>query len=600
MDAIEIAGALNEIATLLEFKGENVFKINAHRRAARALETLTESLDQLIVSDSLDKVEGIGKGLKGKIETLHKTGRLEELEKLRGEFPPGLLDLLKLPGLGPKKVKALYEDLGIDSLAALKEACESGQIAKLKGFGAKTQENILEGIAFVREGEGRVHRPVALEAAQDLVKLLSGVEGIERVEIAGSLRRCRDTVKDIDIVATLAQGNTDAGTIMDAFVGYPRVVHVVGRGDTKSSVILEVPDSGAMNGRSRINADLRVVPRESFACALAYFTGSKDHNVKMRGLALDKGWKLNEYHLMTPEGPLECHEEKDIYRHLGLAWVPPELREGTGECEAAQVKGKGHLPKLVGLNSLKGVFHNHTTASDGNATLEEMALAARELGLEYFGVGDHSQSLTVANGLTPERVRKQWAEIDRLNKKLKGIHIFKGTEVDILADGSLDFEDELLAGFDYVVASVHTHMNQTRAEMTQRIVRAVSHPMVTMLGHPTGRLLLRRGAYQVDLDEVLKAAARYGVMIEINANPWRLDLDWVHCRRARDMGILLVINPDAHSTQELGYFRYGVEVARRGWCEAADIFNTRGLEEVKTILEEKKTTRGVAPGKVEA
>lgn len=591
MDAVEIAGVLNEIATLLELRGENVFKINAHRRAARALETLTESLDKHIADGTLGEVEGVGKAIQAKIETLHKNGRLEELEHLRSLVPPGLLDILKLPGIGPKKVKALYEELGIDGLVPLKEACESGRIAKVKGFGPKTQENILEGIAFLKEGEGRVLRPIALEVARDLASTLAKVKGIERVEIAGSLRRCRDTVKDIDLVATLAKGHTDVTEVMDAFANYPKVVHLGGRGETKSSVILEVPDSYSMTGRSRISADLRVVPRESFACAMAYFTGSKDHNVKMRGLALDKGWKLNEYQLSTPEGPLECKEEKDIYRHLGLAWVPPELREGVGECDAARLEGGAGLPHLVSMTALKGVFHNHTTASDGSASLEEMALAAKELGLEYFGVGDHSQSLTIANGLNPTRVREQWAEIDKLNHKLKGIQILKGSEVDILADGSLDYSDDLLAGFDYVVASVHTHMNQSREEMTERICKALANPHVTMLGHATGRLLLRRNAYAVDLDAVLKAAAKYHVMVEINANPLRLDLDWVHCRRALDQGIMLVVNPDAHSPPELAYTRFGLEVARRGWCEAKDIFNTRGLEEVRSALKALKAKK---------
>jgi len=588
MDAVEIAGALNEIATLMELKGENVFKVNAHRRAARSLETLTDSLDRHLVDGTLAEVEGIGKALQTKIETLHKTGRLEELDSLRSQTPPGLLDLLKLPGMGPKKVKSLYEELQIDGLAALKAACESGKIAKLKGFGAKTQENILIGISFLKEGEGRVHRPVALDIARELATLLAQVPGVERVEIAGSLRRGRETVKDIDLLAALAPGQTDVGPAMDAFTGHPKVIHLGGRGETKSSVILEVSDPGALNGKSRIGADLRVVPRDSFACALAYFTGCKDHNVKMRGLAIERGWKLNEYELASPKGPLPCASEADIYRHLGMNWVPPELREGTNECEAARLEEGTGLPELIPMNALKGVFHNHTTASDGSASLEEMALAAKELGLEYFGIGDHSQSLTIANGLTPQRVREQWAEIDRLNAKLKGIRIFKGSEVDILPDGSLDFDNELLAGFDYVVASVHTHMNQPRDEMTRRICKALSNPYVTMLGHATGRLLLRREGYAVDLDAVLREAAKQKVMIEINANPWRLDIDWVHCRRARDMGILLVINPDAHAPGELANIRYGLEVARRGWCQASDIFNSRSLAEVSAYLAERK------------
>lgn len=587
MDANEIAAALGEIATLLELRGENIFKINAHRKAARALETLTQPLDHLIADGSLAQVDGIGKALLAKIETLHKTNRLQELEDLRAQVPPGLLEMLRLPGIGPKKVKLLYEELGIESLAALKEACESGRIAVVKGFGAKTQTNILEGIAFLKEGEGRVHRPVALEAAQDLIQLLRKVDGVEQIEQAGSLRRARETVKDIDIVVTLKAG-ADPEVVMDAFVAHPKVIHVSGRGQTKASVVLEVADPGSISGRSHLGADLRLVPPESFACALAYFTGSKEHNVRMRSLAIEHGYKLNEYSLTGPDGPLDCPTEKAIYGHLGLHWVPPELREMTGEIEAAKIQGGKGLPKLIPMGALRGIFHNHTTASDGSGTLEEMALASRENGLEYFGVGDHSQSLGVANGLKPKRVKEQWAEIDRLNEKLSGIHIFKGSEVDILEDGTLDYDDELLSGFDYVVASVHMNMNQPREEMTARICKAISHPSVTMLGHPTGRLLLRRNAYAVDLDKVLEAAAKHGVMIEINANPWRLDLDWVHVRRARDLGILLVINPDAHATGEVANIRFGIEVARRGWCEAKDVFNTRGLDEVKTYLKARK------------
>ncbi|MCY2945869.1 MAG: DNA polymerase/3'-5' exonuclease PolX [Planctomycetota bacterium] len=591
MDANEIAAALTEIAILLELRGENVFKINAYRKAARALETLTQPLDNLIAEGNLAKVDGIGKALLIKIETLHKTNRLEELEHLRGLVPPGLLEMLRLPGIGPKKVKALYEELGIASLVALKEACESDQIAKVKGFGPKTQVNILEGIAFLKEGEGRVHRPIALEVANDLVNRLRQIEGVQRIEIAGSLRRLRDTVKDIDIVATLAPG-VDPEGVMDVFVAHPQVVHVSGRGQTKASVVLEVRNPMMLSGRSRLGADLRLVAPENFAPALAYFTGSKEHNVRLRSLAIEAGYKLNEYALAGPNGPLDCPTEESIYRHLGLAWVPPELREMTGEIAAADPKAKSGLPNLIPMGALKGIFHNHTTSSDGSASLEEMALAARELGLEYFGVADHSQSLGIANGLTPDRVKKQWTEVDLLNAKLEGVHIFKGTEVDILEDGSLDYDDALLAGFDYVVASVHLHMNQPRDEMTARIIKAISHPSVTMLGHPTGRLLLRRNAYAVDLDAVLAAALKHQVMIEINANPWRLDLDWIHVRRARELGILLVINPDAHATNEIANIRYGLEVARRGWCEAGDVFNTRGVLEVTKHLQERKERKG--------
>ncbi|HZT82957.1 MAG TPA: DNA polymerase/3'-5' exonuclease PolX, partial [Gemmataceae bacterium] len=355
----------------------------------------------------------------------------------------------------------------------------------------------------------------------------------------------------------------------------PGVVQVTGHGDTKSSVVM------AVGGRARMNADLRVVADEQFPYALHHFTGSKEHNIAMRTRAQQMGFKINEYELLGPNGPVKVKDEVGFFRALGLEYIPPEMRENTGEIEAAE---EGRVPKLVEPDDITGTFHCHTDWSDGGATLEEMALAAKRLGFKYLGIADHSQSLTVANGLTPDRVRKQQAEIDALNKKLKGIKLLKGTECDILPDGTLDFDDELLATFDYVVASVHSHFKMPREEMTERIVRALSNPHVTMLGHATGRLLLRRDAYQVDLEAVLRAAARYGKMVEINAHPMRLDLDWVHCKRAKQLGVTLVINPDAHSTGDLGYVRYGVDVARRGWLEKGDVFNTKSAAAVVKAL----------------
>jgi DNA polymerase (family 10) len=371
--------------------------------------------------------------------------------------------------------------------------------------------------------------------------------------------------------------------IMGRFVGLPGVVQVTGQGSTKSSVVVGMVTGSGQ--RLLLNADLRVVQDSQFPFALHHFTGSKEHNVAMRTRAQARGIKINEYELLGPDGSIPCKDEVEFFRALGLDYIPPEMRENTGELEAAE---KGQVPRLIEPGDVTGVFHCHTVYSDGANSVEEMALAARALGLQYLGIGDHSQSLTVANGLGPERVRQQQAEIDDLNKRFKGFKVFKGTECDILADGSLDYDEGLLATFDYVVASVHSFFNMSRAGMTERIIRAIRHPRVTVLGHPTGRLLLRREAYQVDLDAVLQAAAEAGTMIEINADPHRLDLDWVHCKRARALGVKLVINPDAHSTGGIGYYRFGVDVARRGWLEKDNVFNTLPLAEVTRALAERR------------
>jgi DNA polymerase (family 10) len=399
------------------------------------------------------------------------------------------------------------------------------------------------------------------------------------MEACGSLRRRKETVADIDILISAAE----AGPIVERFVKLPVVTKVLGQGDTKSSVL--VADGASLGARVSLQADLRVVSDAQFPFALHYFTGSKEHNVAMRQRAQKYGLKLNEYELAGPDRSVKCKTEADIFRALDLDYIPPELREQTGEIEAAE----GHrLPELLETKDVRGVFHNHTDWSDGGNTLQEMGEAARALGFQYLGIADHSQSLTVARGLTPDRVRKQQAEIDALNATWKGFRLFKGTEVDILPDGRLDFDDELLGTFDYVVASVHSHFGQPQEEMTARIVRAVSHPKVTMLGHATGRLLLRREAYKVDLDAVIQAAARHGTMIEINANPYRLDLDWIHCKRALALGVRLVINPDAHSTEELAYYRFGVDVARRGWLEKKDVFNTLTVTQVAKALAKRR------------
>jgi DNA polymerase (family 10) len=578
MSKDEVAAALDEIGTLLELKGENPFRANAYHAASRTILQTVGDLKELVEQGRLGEVRGIGEALREKITTLVTTGRLPYLEELRASVPAGMLQMLRLPGVGPKKVKALHDSLKVASIEELKAACERGAVAGLKGFGAKSQAKILEGIAFLGRAGHRVRIDLAEPIGLALLDRVRAMPGVIRAELCGSLRRRRETIGDIDILASAK----DAAPIMDAFVSLPEVVQVAGHGPTKSSVVAGLTLHGA---KITLNADLRVLDDADFAYGLLYFTGCKEHNIRLRQRAIDRGLSLNEYALTKGKKRLPANTEEEIYKHLDLAFIPPELREDTGEVEAAE---GGKLPALVEVGQIRGVFHNHTTASDGTATLEEMALAAKRIGLEYFGVGDHSRSLTIANGLSPERVRAQWAEIDLLNKRLDGIHILKGTEVDILEDGSLDFDDELLAGFDYVVASVHSLFGLPEEKMTARVCKALAHPRVTMLGHSTGRLLLRRDGYKINLDEVLKTAAEHGKMIEINAQPHRLDLDWVHVKRAKALGIPIVINPDAHGTDELELYRYGVDVARRGWLTKADVFNTRGLKDVVKELKRRK------------
>jgi DNA polymerase (family 10) len=576
MDKQQVAAILDEIGTLLELQGENPFRCQAYRNAARAIEQLEEDLAVVVSAGRLGSVRGVGETLQEKITSLVNTGELLFYDELKARTPPGLLEMLRLPGVGPKKVKALYGELGIDDLDKLRQACLQGQVAGLKGFGAKTQQKILEGLEFLSKAGQRVRLDQTV-LARVLLEGLRDCPGLQRLELCGSLRRRKETIQDIDLLASA----NDPGPVMDRLVGLPGVVQVIGRGETKCSVVV---DRDLGRGRQHMNADLRVVTDEQFPFALHYFTGSKEHNVALRGRAQHYGLKLNEYELTGTDGPVACKDEADIFRALDLDYIPPELRENTGEIEAA---AQHRLPRLVEPNDLQGTFHCHTTWSDGTASIKEMAQAAQELGLKYLGIADHSQSLVVAYGLTPDRVRQQQAEIDQVNERLKDFRIFKGTECDILPDGRLDFDDDLLATFDYVVASVHTNFNQSQAEMTSRIVRAISNPHVTMLGHATGRVLLRRDGYKLDLEAVLQAAVKYGTLVEINAHPQRLDIDWIACKRAKALGVKLVINPDAHSMAELAYTQYGIDVARRGWLEKDDIFNTRTADQVANAFAEK-------------
>ncbi|MFO0888165.1 MAG: DNA polymerase/3'-5' exonuclease PolX [Isosphaeraceae bacterium] len=587
METARIAQVLDEMGTILEVQGENPFRCRAYHNAAQALLNLPADLTEMIADGSLAEVPGIGETMHSKIVQLATTGQLPAYDKLREQMPPGILALLKIPGVGPKKIKQLREALRVESLTDLRAAAEAGAIAKIKGFGARTQANILEGISFLETTGNRILQHEAIALAMPIYEMILRHPGVIRAELCGSLRRRAETIGDLDILFS----SEDPGPVLDHFVGLPQVAKVLGHGSTKASVLLPGFKSGQF-----VQCDVRGVEDRQFPFALHYFTGSKAHNIAMRKRALARGLSLNEYTLGGDDGDVPCRDEAELFAALGLAEIPPELREDAGEIAAAE---KGTLPDLVSLEDLKGTFHCHTSqtdgGSDGDNTLEEMAAAARAEGLEYLGIADHSRSLRLAGGLSIERVREQWARIDALNRKLgPGFRLFKGTECDILADGSLDYPDDVLEGFDYVVASVHSLFKMPRDEMTARIVRAVSNPRVTMLGHPSGRLLLSRDSYGVDLDAVIDAAAAAGTLIEINANPHRLDLDAVHCRRARQKGVRIVINPDAHSTAGIRDLAYGVSVARRGWLGPNDVFNTAPLSTMTKELQRLRERAGPA------
>ncbi len=575
MDAARIAQVLNEMGTLLEIKGENPFRCRAYHTAAQALEGLPADLGVMIADGSLKEVSGIGETMHKKIVQLATTGRLAEHEALRRETPPSLLALLRVPGLGPKKIKLLHEQLAIDSLADLRKAAESGRIAPLKGFGAKTEAKIKEGVAFIESMGERILISQADRLAGPVLTAVRAHPAVIRAEACGSLRRRAETIGDIDILFS----STEPAAVLSALVALPQVATVLAHGPTRASVRLA----------DGVQCDLRGVDDVQYPFALHYFTGSKQHNIAVRKRAIERGLSLNEYALSGPDGPVACRDEAELFAALGLDDIPPELREDHGEIEAAQAKT---LPCLITRGDLTGTFHCHTQYSDGANTLEEMAQAAMARGLGYLGIADHSGSARYAGGLEIEKVHEQWREIDRLNATFgKTFRLFKGTECDILPDGSLDYPDEILDGFDYVVASVHSHFHLSREQMTERLVRAAMNPRVTMLGHLTGRLLLAREGYPLDVAAVVDAAARSGVMIEINANPHRLDLDAAESRRARAKGVMLVINPDAHATDGLDDLDYGVSVARRAWLTAADVWNTSPAQDMAGRLAARRARR---------
>ena len=572
MDKNDIIGVLDLIGTMLEIKGENPFKVRAYFSGSRTLQTLEEDLGTVIEEGRLGDIPGIGKALTEKIETLFTTGELEFLDKLKASVPDGLLELLEVPGLGGKKINALHQKLGIDSIESLTQACNDGRVAELKGFGTKTQDKILSGI---ENREAYAARHLWWDARRVADRILPGLQGlpeVDRVEAAGSLRRGMETVGDLDFLVASSKPEP----IMEWFTQMEGIVEVTAHGDTKSSVRFE----GGMQ------ADLRVVPSEQFYFALHHFTGSKDHNVRMRQKALSMGLSLSEWGLRPEEekdssrskGMVEAHSEEDIFKTLGLAYIPPSLREGMGEVEAAE---KNELPELLELEDLRGCFHNHTTASDGRNTLEEIAAEADKRGWQYLGVADHSKSSFQANGLDEARLEKQVEAIRALNESGSFTsHIFAGSEVDILSGGTLDFPDSVLETLDYVVASVHNGLTQDEETMTNRIIKALEHPKVTMLGHVSGRLLLKREASKMNIQKIIDAAIANHKIIELNANPMRLDMDWRHWRKAAEKGLLCAINPDAHALPHYDFQLTGVNIARKGWLTRKHVFNTRSLGEV--------------------
>jgi len=580
MDKDKVAEVLVEIGTLLELKGENPFKTRAYFNGARTIESLNEPLAKVVADKRLGELKGIGEALQQKITELVETGKLKYYEELKASIPPGLVELLDIPSLGPKKIQALQKHLGVDSIEKLEAACKVGKVAELDGFGEKTQTNLLEGIERKRQYASKHRLGDALKAAEPLLESLRQHPDVIRCSTAGSLRRSKEVIGDVDLLAS----SKKPVEVIDYFVAQPGILKVIAKGDTKASVIL--------NGG--IQADLRVVSDKEFPFALAYFTGSKEHNIVMRQRAIQRGLRLNEYGLFKskeetrdPKLLVACQDEEEIFSTLDLPYVPPEIREDHGEFAAGE---QGKLPKLIEWTDLKGALHNHSTWSDGHNTLEEIAAHMEGLGLAYWAITDHSRASFQANGLDPTRLREQLKAIKKLNEKLAAggsdFRLLTGTEVDILKD-KLDFDDDLLAELDVVVASLHVPANN-EAENTKRLIRAAENQFVHTLGHLTGRLLLEREAYPVNQEAVIDACAETGTWIELNCNPYRFDLDWRLWPYAKRKGVKCVINPDAHRNEHAGFLRLGAGLARKGWLTKADVINTLPLDKLRKELGRKR------------
>ncbi|MBE0067658.1 DNA polymerase/3'-5' exonuclease PolX [Thermoanaerobacterium thermosaccharolyticum] len=567
MDKKTVIDILNEIGLLLELKGENPFKSRAYYNAARTIEVLDDDIEKLIKEDRLKDIKGIGDALNKKLTELITTGRLEYYDNLKASIPEGLIEMLKIPGLGPKKIKTLYDKLDIKTVGELEYACVENRLVELPGFGEKTQKKILEGIQFIKQFSGKHLFMDAYLDATLLKQYLIDSGLIIRCEIAGSLRRRKEIVKDIDILATTESPEK----LMDVFTKYEGIRDVVAKGETKTSITL----------KSGINVDLRVVKDEEYPYALHHFTGSKEHNTAMRHRARQMGIKMNEYGLFKGDLLIKCRDEEEIFNNLNLSYIPPELRENMGEIEAAE---KGLLPVLIDEKGIKGVFHVHTIYSDGANTLSEMVNAARDRGYKIIGITDHSKSAFYANGLKEEDILRQLDEIDELNHKYADIKILKGIESDILKDGSLDYDEDILRRFDFVIASVHSNFKMSKDDMTERIIKAIKNKYTKIIGHLTGRLLLARDGYDLDVYKVIDSAAEYGKIIEINSSPYRLDMDWRYIKYAKEKGVKFAICPDAHRIEGLDDMKYGIDIARKGWLEAKDVINTYDFDALNKIF----------------
>jgi len=596
VENVEIARVLSELADLLEIRGANPFRVRAYRNAVRTVRGLTRSLSTMVQEgEDLTDLPGIGKDMAGHIQELSTTGSLELLEEVCREVPRSLATLVKLEGVGPKKASKLWKELDVTNLDDLEAALQAGRVQELEGFGAKSAAKILRSIREVRQRQGRFLRYEAEQYLRPLLEYLRSTSGVERIEVAGSYRRGKETVGDADLLAQVDGGEEEQAAVIRHFTSFPGVDRVVMSGGTRASIMLG----------SGFGVDLRVLPARSYGAALHYFTGSKEHNVEIRKLALRKGLRVSEYGVFrvseegreggeAAEGGPEAGErlggeaEEEVFAAVDLPWIPPVLREARGEIEAAR---EGTLPRLVTREDIRGDLHMHSTWSDGKNSILEMAEACRDLGYEYMAITDHSEAVRVANGLTPERVRAQWKEIEEVREAVAGIHVLRGLEVDILRDGTLDLPDEVLEGLDIVLVAVHSSMGLEQAEMTRRVIRAIRHPAVDVLVHPTGRLLNRREPYAIDMDAVLESAAEAGVAVEMNANPHRLDLNDVHLLRARELGLRVSIATDSHRPAHLDFMEGGLLQAQRGWVEKERTLNALSLESLQEWLARPRNGR---------
>jgi DNA polymerase (family 10) len=571
MDKEEIIKILKEISVLLELKDENPFKIRAYQNSARALETSDIELNKDLKIEDLKNIKGIGSHIAEKIKTLIDTGRLKYYQELKESVPPGLVEMLAIPTMGPKKIKYLFDHLGISNTGELEYACIENRLVDLPNFGQKTQENILKGIEVLKRFKGKFLYASVIEEAEKIYKKIESYELVKRASLAGSMRRKKGVVKDIDIVASTDHPEK----VMDFFTALDEAEDIIAKGDTKSSIRL----------KSGINVDIRTVEDFQYPYALHHFTGSKEHNTAMRTAAKKDNIKMNEYGLFKNDRLIKCSDEKDIFAFFSMDWIPPELRENFGEIEAAKNKT---LPKLIEEKDIKGIFHIHTTYSDGKSSIEQVCQQLMKSGLMYAGISDHSKTASYAGGMKDGDVKKYFKEIDSLNRKYSGFKIFKGIESDILLDGNLDYSDEILSGFDFIIAAIHSSFNLSEEQMTERIIKTIENRFTTMIAHPTGRLLLARDAYKVDVIRVINAAAENNVDIELNASPFRLDLDWRMCKYAKEKGVKIFINPDAHSLKDLNDYKFGVNIARKGWLEKEDVPNTYSASEIEKYLKNKR------------